>query len=66
MQKQLATLMKREMTRKEFMLTLGFGAATLLGMGSILQLVKPNFAQNLGSGHTKAAANGYGSRAYGN
>ena len=58
MNKPLDTLMQREMTRKEFVATLGFGAATLLGFGSLIKFLKP--VQTAQSQH-----NGYGSRGYG-
>jgi len=58
MNKPLDTLMQREMTRKEFVATLGFGAATLFGMGSIIRLLKPGQT-------SQATKNGYGSRSYG-
>jgi hypothetical protein len=60
MHKQLDVLMQREMTRKEFVATLGFGAATLFGFGSIIKFLKP--APQVA--HAKTS-NGYGSRSYG-
>jgi len=60
MQKQMSTLMQREMTRKEFLATVGFGVATVMGMGSILKFVKPSFGSQI------KVSNGYGSRNYGN
>ena len=36
---KLNDLMQREMTRKEFIATLGFGAATVFGLSGILQLL---------------------------
>lgn len=63
MQKQLDTLLQREMTRKEFMATVGFGAASVLGLGTLLKLVNTGAAgRPTGRSNIK---NGYGSRAYG-
>ena len=58
MQKQLQTLVQKEVTRKEFMATLGLGAATIMGFGSILKLVntRPGASQK---------SSGYGSSGYG-
>lgn len=56
----MSTLMQREMTRKEFLATVGFGVATVMGMGSILKFVKPSFGSQI------KVSNGYGSRNYGN
>jgi len=53
--------MQKEMTRKEFLATLGFGLATLFGLATILKLVtgKDNPLQK----HTGPV--GYGGGAYG-
>jgi hypothetical protein len=61
MHKQLNSLVKKEMTRKEFVATLGFGAATVMGFGSVLKLL------GAGSHNTKqhAVSGGYGSSPYG-
>ncbi|HSX16718.1 MAG TPA: hypothetical protein VLH86_01295 [Patescibacteria group bacterium] len=39
MNKHLGALMQKEMTRKEFLGTLGLGIATLLGFGSVIRLL---------------------------
>ncbi len=36
---RLNDLMEKEMTRKEFLTTLGFGIATILGFSTLLQLL---------------------------
>ena len=36
---KLNDLMQKEMTRKEFIATLGFGAATIFGLGGLLQFL---------------------------
>jgi hypothetical protein len=60
MSKRIDSLMQREMSRKEFLATLGFGAATLMGFSSILQMVTGKDFSNHG-----AVTTGYGSSAYG-
>ena len=59
MHKNLDALLKREMTRKEFMATLGFGAASVMGLGSLIKFIKPERITP-----AKMSA-GYGSRPYG-
>lgn len=36
---QLKSLMHKEMSRKEFLVTLGFGVATVVGLASLLNLM---------------------------
>jgi len=60
MQKPIQTLMQKEMSRKEFLATMGFGLATIAGFGSIIKFLTGKshpFQKQLGSG--------YGSSAYG-
>ncbi|HSW65992.1 MAG TPA: hypothetical protein VLI54_02535 [Bacillota bacterium] len=57
MNKHLAGLMQKEMTRKEFLTTLGLGIATVLGFGSLIKLVT---GKSLGG-----TSGGYGSSTYG-
>ncbi|MET0779424.1 MAG: hypothetical protein ABWY71_01180 [Candidatus Saccharimonadales bacterium] len=59
MNKPLATLMQKEVTRKEFLATLGLGVATVLGFGSIIRFLSGN---GQASNHVPA---GYGSSVYG-
>ncbi len=59
MNKHLATIMQKEMTRKEFIATVGFGAASVLGFGSLLRMLT-------GKNHSLVGnSGGYGSSAYG-
>lgn len=55
MNKALNTLLQKEMTRKEFLATLGLGVASLLGFSSVIRLLNSHHSQ----------ANGYGSHPYG-
>lgn len=52
-------LMEKEMTRKEFLATLGFGVATIMGFSTLLQLLgkKNPFHQT--------SSYGYGGGVYG-
>jgi len=62
--KPVAVLLQKEMSRKEFLTTLGFGAASLLGFSSILHfLTGKNATSHL---RQKSSASGYGSSSYGN
>jgi hypothetical protein len=61
MQKQLDTIIQREMTRKEFLATLGFGVATIFGFSTVLRLLT---GKQIGTQQQHVAA-GYGSSAYG-
>jgi hypothetical protein len=58
MQKQIQQLLQKEMTRREFITTLGFGLASVAGLSTVVKLV---------SGRTSLgkAQHGYGSSAYG-
>jgi Trp operon repressor len=60
---KLSDLMQKEMTRKEFLATLGFGVATILGFSSIISMFtgksNPFNQQQAGS------ALSYGGGAYG-
>lgn len=58
MQKQLNTIMQKEMTRKEFLATVGFGVATLFGAGTLIKLLT---GKQIGQQPTMA----YGSSVYG-
>lgn len=55
MQTQVNELLQKEMSRKEFLATLGFGVASVFGLGTILRLL----------GHNSSASMGYGSSSYG-
>jgi hypothetical protein len=62
MQKPLDTLLQREMTRKEFIAAIGFGVASVMGVGSIIKFVKPSFGSSLSQ---PTSSQGYGTSAYG-
>lgn len=58
---QLNNLMQKEMTRKEFLTTMGFGVASVLGFSSVLKLLFGKGEQHF---HGNASM-GYGSSVYG-
>jgi hypothetical protein len=60
MQKQINSLVHKEMTRKEFLGTVGFGLLSLAGMSTIVKLLG---GSKTASQHAVGA--GYGSSAYG-
>ena len=51
-QKQVTALMQKEMTRKEFLATMGFGVASVMGFGTIVKLLsgKPLHRSSMGYG----------------
>ena len=59
MTKHLDTLMHKEMTRKEFLATLGLAAASILGFSSVLRLLSGK------NNSLTRSSGGYGSSAYG-
>lgn len=62
MNKHVETLLNKEMTRKEFLGTLGFGLASILGFSSIIHFLTGKSAGEH-AGHT--VAKGYGTSVYG-
>ncbi|HKU19138.1 MAG TPA: hypothetical protein VJP80_07805 [Candidatus Saccharimonadales bacterium] len=58
MNKHLQTLLKKEMTRKEFLTTLGLGLAAVFGFSAILRLLT-------GKSASQHFSHGYGSDTYG-
>jgi len=59
---KIQDLMQKEMTRKEFLATLGFGVASIFGFATVLQLLgKKN---PLEQQHNQASL-GYGGGSYG-
>ncbi|HSX33023.1 MAG TPA: hypothetical protein VLF91_01655 [Candidatus Saccharimonadales bacterium] len=58
MHKQLEAIMQKEMSRKEFLATLGFGVASVFGFSSVLRLLN-------GKSHVGQVTRGYGNSAYG-
>ncbi|HEU4914790.1 MAG TPA: hypothetical protein VFT16_05325 [Candidatus Saccharimonadales bacterium] len=56
---KISDIMQKEMTRKEFLATLGFGVATIFGFSSLLQMLgKQNPLQ-------QSSQYGYGGGTYG-
>ena len=62
MTKPLATLMQKEMSRQEFLLTLGFGMASVMGFSTLIHLLT---GKSLGNHLSKHMSSGYGSSPYG-
>ena len=58
-QKQLNVLMKKEMTRKEFLATMGVGVASIMGFSGVVKLMSGKSLTGNKSGM------GYGSSSYG-
>jgi hypothetical protein len=56
MNKQIHSLMQKEMTRKEFLATVGFGVASIFGFASVLKML---------TGRQEEGDKGYGNSAYG-
>lgn len=61
MTKPIDTLLSKEMSRKEFLATVGFGLASIMGFSTIVKLLS---GKSVG-GHLGRADRGYGSSAYG-
>lgn len=66
MPKHLDTLMQKEMTRKEFVATLGFGLLSIMGLSTIIRVLtgtdpSSNFERQLGG----KSHFGYGGGSYG-
>jgi len=62
MEKPIAAVLQKEMTRKEFLATLGFGVASILGFSNIIRLLTGKSSES----HFGQRANlGYGSSPYG-
>ena len=59
MTKPVAALMQKEMTRKEFLTTMGLAGASVLGFSSIIKLLTGK------SLHGSAVNHGYGGSSYG-
>lgn len=54
--------MQKEMSRKEFLATFGFGVASLFGLGTLLRLMGQHPEQHP---NQQVSSMGYGSSAYG-
>jgi hypothetical protein len=62
MTKHLDTLLQKEMSRKEFLATLGFGIASILGFSTIIRLLT---GKSVDSHLNGKAGHGYGVSPYG-
>lgn len=60
MKNNLNTLLQKEMTRKEFLATLGLGVATVMGLTTVLKMLSGN-----NGGQQVGSSGGYGASAYG-
>ena len=58
--KQIDTILQKEMTRKEFLATLGFGIASILGFSNLLRLLFSKGHESRGG-----VLSGYGASVYG-
>jgi hypothetical protein len=58
------TLLQKEMSRKEFLATLGLAGASVLGFSSIIKLLTGKSLQSQ-LGTTQKSSYGYGGSAYG-
>lgn len=62
MKEQIGELVQKEMTRKEFLATVGFGVVSIMGFGSLVKLLTgKGSSQSL----RRNVSAGYGSSAYG-
>lgn len=59
MTEQLSSLMQKEMTRKQFLTTMGFGVVSIFGFSTVVQILTGK------SFSPQYASKGYGSTAYG-
>jgi len=59
MQTHLQDLLHKEMSRKEFLATLGFGVASVFGLGALLKMAGVHQTHH-------QVSKGYGSNSYGN
>jgi hypothetical protein len=65
MTKPLTTLLQKEMSRKEFLATMGFGVASVMGLSTVIQLLTGKSLQSQLGQHTGQSLGGYGMSAYG-
>ncbi len=62
MNKPIDALLRREMSRKEFLMTLGFGMASVMGFSTIIKLLT---GKSIDSRLNHQVGSGYGSSSYG-
>lgn len=62
MSKPIEALMQREMSRKEFLVTLGFGIASVLGFANVIHMLT---GKSLNKHLDRPSGFGYGGSAYG-
>ena len=66
MSKPITTLMQKEMSRKEFMTTMMFGFASVLGFSTVIRMFTgKSIDTHLGQHTQTGKSNGYGGGAYG-
>jgi hypothetical protein len=64
MTKPLDTLLQKDMSRKEFLATLGFGLASVMGLSTVIHMLTGKSVTSH-IGFNSAQTSGYGSSAYG-
>ena len=57
----VSDVLQKEMSRKEFLTTLGYGAASLVGIAGVMRLL----GHRGFSGSSSGSGHGYGGNAYG-
>ena len=61
--KQIESILQKEMTRKEFLATLGFGMASVFGFSNVVRFLFNKGHHNVTTTHN--VTQGYGSSVYG-
>ena len=66
MTKPIDLLLQKEMSRKEFLATLGFGLASIMGFSTVVHLLTgKSFSSHLDQNTQNHVSSGYGSSVYG-
>jgi hypothetical protein len=65
MSKPIDALLQKEMSRKEFLATLGFGLASVMGFSTLLHLLTGKSFSSQLEHHQSEVNSGYGSSVYG-
>ncbi len=63
--KQIDTLLKQEMSRKEFLAAIGMGIAAIMGFSHLIRLLTGKDIQSPLQGSTLRSNGGYGASVYG-